>query len=53
MVTVAVAGMAVWAREGALANLPFHRVAQVLPWVEILAGSLITLIALTLLTQTL
>ena len=53
VITVAVAGMAVWAREGALANLPFHRVAQVLPWVEVLAGSLITLIALTLLTQTL
>ncbi|MEO5615602.1 MAG: hypothetical protein ABIR04_11880 [Cypionkella sp.] len=53
VITVAVAGMAVWAREGTLANLPFHRVAQVLPWVEILAGSLITLIALTLLTQTL
>lgn len=53
VVTVAVAGMAVWAREGTLANLPFHRVAQVLPWVEVLAGGLITLIALTLLTQTL
>ena len=53
VVTVAVAGMAVWAREGTLANLPFPRVAQVLPWVEVLAGGLITLIALTLLTQTL
>ncbi len=53
VITVAVAGMAVWAREGALANLPFHRVAQILPWVEVLAGCLITLIALTLLTQTL
>lgn len=50
MITVAVA---VRAREGALANLPFDRVAQVLPWVEVLAGSVITLIALTLLTQTL
>lgn len=53
VITVAVAGMSVWAREGALANLPFHRVAQILPWVEVLAGCLITLIALTLLTQTL
>ncbi len=53
VVTVAVAGMAVWAREGALANLPFRHVAQILPWVEVLAGCLITLIALTLLTQTL
>ena len=53
VITVAVAGMAVWAREGALANLSFHRVAQILPWVEVLAGCLITLIALTLLTQAL
>lgn len=52
VVTVAVAAMAVWAREGALANLPFHRAAQVLPWGEVLAGCLITVIALTLLTQT-
>ena len=53
VITVAVAAMAVWAREGALANLPFHRVAQILPWIEVLAGCLITLIALTLLTQVL
>ncbi len=53
VITIAVAAMAVWAREGALANLPFHRVAQILPWVEVLAGCLITLIALTLLTQAL
>ncbi|MES2435944.1 MAG: hypothetical protein V4586_19190 [Pseudomonadota bacterium] len=53
MITVSVAAMAVWAREGALANLPFDRVAQILPWVEVLAGCLITVIALTLLTQTL
>jgi hypothetical protein len=36
-----------------LANLSFHRMAQILPWVEVLAGCLITLIALTLLTQAL
>ncbi|MDZ4310882.1 MAG: hypothetical protein U1A24_10065 [Cypionkella sp.] len=53
VVTVGVAAIAVWAREGALANLPFNRVAQILPWVEVLAGSLITVIALALLTQTL
>ena len=53
VITVTVAGMAVWAREGALANLPFDRVAQILPWVEVLAGCLISFIALTLLTQTL
>lgn len=53
VVTVAVAGMAVWAREGALANLPLQRAAQILPWVEVLAGCLITVIALTMLGQTL
>lgn len=53
VVTVAVAGMAVWAREGALANLPFQRAAQILPWVEVLAGCLITVIALTMLGQAL
>lgn len=53
VITIAVAAMAVWAREGALANLPLIRVAQILPWVEVLAGSLITLIALSLLTQVL
>ena len=53
VVTVGVAGIAVWAREGALANLPFDRVARVLPWVEVVAGSAVTLIAFTLLTQAL
>jgi nickel/cobalt exporter len=53
LITVAVAGMAVWVREGALANLPFSRAAQILPWVEVLAGCLIALIAITQLTQAL
>ena len=53
VVTVAVAGMAVWAREGALANLPFQRTARILPWVEVIAGSLIMVIALTMLGQVL
>lgn len=53
VVTVAVAGMAVWTREGALANLPLQRAAQILPWVEVLAGCVITVIALTMLGQAL
>ncbi|GLS85933.1 hypothetical protein GCM10010873_09070 [Cypionkella aquatica] len=51
LVTVGVAIMAVWAREGALANLPFDRAASVLPWVEVIAGCTIALVALTLLVQ--
>lgn len=53
VITVTVAAVAVWAREGALANLPLGQVARILPWVEVIAGCIITLIALTLLTQAL
>ena len=51
MVTVAVALMAVWAREGALATLSGGRVARALPVLELAAGVVITLVALGLLRQ--
>jgi nickel/cobalt transporter (NicO) family protein len=52
-VTVVVAGMAVWAREGALASLSGGRVARALPVLELAAGVVITLVALGLLQQSL
>ena len=53
VVTVAVALMAVWAREGALATLSGGRVARALPVLELAAGAVITLVALSLLGQAL
>ena len=53
IVTVTVAGLAVWTREGALASLPGQSIALVLPWFEVLAGALVTVIALSLLVQVL
>ncbi len=50
-VTIAVAGLSVWAREGLLANLSGARVARVLPWLEVLAGALVVMIALGMLQQ--
>ncbi len=44
-VTVAVAGMAVWAREGALASLPGARIAAVLPMLELGAGLVVAVVA--------
>lgn len=44
-VTVAVAGMAVWAREGALASLPGARIAAALPVLELGAGLVVALVA--------
>lgn len=49
VVTVGVAAMAVWAREGALASLPVGQVGKALPWFETVAGALVALIALSLL----
>ena len=51
LVTVAVAGLSVWAREGFLANLSGRGVARVLPWLEVFAGALVVMIALGLLQQ--
>lgn len=48
-VTVLVAGLTVWAREGALVNLPGSGLARVLPWVEILAGLAVVVAAALLL----
>ena len=51
IVTVTVAGLAVWTREGALASLPGRSISRVLPWFEVLAGALVAVIALSLLVQ--
>ena len=48
-VTALVAVMAVWAREGALVNLPGAGVARALPVIEVLAGAVIVLAAAMLL----
>ena len=48
-VTVLVAVMTVWAREGALVNLPGSGLARALPLIEVLAGAVIVLAAAMLL----
>lgn len=53
VVTVGVAGLAVWAREGALASLPGQGAARALPWIELLAGTVVALAALSLLSRAL
>ncbi len=45
LVTVGVAALAVWTREGALAGLPGQGLARALPLIEVTAGVLIALIA--------
>jgi ABC-type nickel/cobalt efflux system permease component RcnA len=54
-VTIAVAALAVWAREGAFASLPGAgmggKLAVVLPMVQALAGALIAVLALSLFGQ--
>ena len=47
-ITVAVALLAVWAREGALASLPAKLAARTLPWIEMGAGVLVVVIAIGL-----
>ncbi|MCX7286615.1 MAG: hypothetical protein NTW20_03385 [Rhodobacterales bacterium] len=49
LVTIGVALMAVWAREGAFAALPTGRVARAVPFVELALGGVITVAALGLL----
>lgn len=51
LVTVAVAGLSVWAREGVLATLAGGRVAQVLPVLELAAGLAIAAVSVLLVTQ--
>lgn len=53
LVTIGVALLAVWAREGALASLPLSRAARTLPLFEMAAGALVAVIALSLLSQNL
>lgn len=53
VVTVAVAALVVWAREGALASLPTGGIARVLPWLQVLAGGVVAVVALMLLVQAL
>jgi nickel/cobalt transporter (NicO) family protein len=50
-VTIAVAVMAVWAREGAFAALPQGRVGRAIPVVELALGGVIAVAALGLLAQ--
>lgn len=53
VVTVGVAAMAVWAREGALASLPGAGIAKALPWFEVISGGVVALAALSLLSHNL
>jgi nickel/cobalt transporter (NicO) family protein len=52
-VTVVVAVLAVWAREGALATLSGGRIARALPVLELAVGAVIALVALGLLGRSL
>jgi ABC-type nickel/cobalt efflux system permease component RcnA len=51
LVTMGVALLAVWAREGALAGLGGSRVAGVMPYLELTVGAVIAVAALGLLVQ--
>lgn len=53
LVTVGIALLAVWAREGALAGLGGSRIARALPVLELSAGALLAIAALGLLTGSL
>jgi nickel/cobalt exporter len=48
VITIGVAILSVWSREGALASLPTQAVARALPWFELIAGGLVVVIALSL-----
>lgn len=50
-VTIGVAALAVWSREGALATLPGVGLARALPLVELLAGAILLAAALLLLAR--
>lgn len=51
LVTVAVAALSVWSREGALAALPGAGLARLLPAIELAAGAIIATAALVLLAR--
>jgi nickel/cobalt transporter (NicO) family protein len=51
LVTVGVALLAVWAREGALSGLGSGRVARAVPWLELLFGGAIAVAAVGLLLR--
>ncbi|MFN3972209.1 MAG: nickel/cobalt transporter [Gemmobacter sp.] len=53
LITVAVATLAVWSREGALATLASGRLARALPVLELAAGAAIALVSLGLLRASL
>ncbi len=53
LVTLTVAALAIWGREGAFATLSKGRLAQALPLFELCAGALIAVTAAALLSQTL
>ena len=48
LVTVAVAAMSVWAREGAFASLPARAISRAAPVLEITVGAVVALVALRL-----
>jgi nickel/cobalt transporter (NicO) family protein len=50
-VTMAIALLAVWSREGALATLPAGRLTRALPLIEVVAGATVTLAALHMLAR--
>ncbi len=50
-VTLLVAGLSVWAREGSLASLPGAQIARALPMIELAVGAVIAVVALQLLVQ--
>jgi nickel/cobalt transporter (NicO) family protein len=50
-VTLVVAGLSVWTREGAIATLPGSGLARAVPLAQIAAGSVIALVALQLLIR--
>ena len=53
LVTMGVALLAVWAREGAFAGLGSGKAARVIPWLELAVGGVIAVAALGLLFQAL
>jgi ABC-type nickel/cobalt efflux system permease component RcnA len=48
LVTVAVAAMSVWAREGAFASLPARAISRAAPVLEITVGAVVALVAIRL-----